>query len=165
LRATTYMPQHFLLHHDDTANAKSDLTAPAVAGISLAHQLDEFLYECWLPGRWVQRIWILADLPPRLERRARSLSRDAIWRAYTDGTRLWFAIAAAAETSSPGPCAAAMKVLFYENDGALCSGGIWARDPIGEWRLERLVDMPSKARGDWDVPSAHVQLVHKGSHG
>jgi hypothetical protein len=153
------MSQHLFRIDDEAANAEGNFTIPAGERLvkewqpkyPLAELLDDFLYACWLPGRWVQRVWVLADLPPRLERRARSLSRDSIWRAYTDGARLWFAIAAAADISYRAGVVA-MKVLFFENDGALCSGGIWMRDPIGDWRLERLVDMAGKARGAWDVP-------------
>lgn len=131
---------------------------------SLGSHLDRLLYTCWLPGRWVQRVWVLADLPLRLEERARSLPTGAIWRAYTDGMRLWFATAAAADSSSYGPSAVAMEVLFFENDGALCSGGIWACDPSGDWRLERLVDMSAETRFDWYVRRACVQSSHKVRH-
>ena len=111
-----------------------------VPGTSLGTQLDKLLYACWLPGRWVQRVWILDELPMRLEQRARSLPPGSIWRAYTDGARLWFAVAALADSESYGPTAVAVEVLFFENDGVLCSGGIWTCDPDGDWRLERLVD-------------------------
>jgi hypothetical protein len=101
-----------------------DRQPASVPSMSLHAQLDALLYARWLPGRWVQRVWMLSDLPPCLEQRARSISSDAIWRAYTDGVRLWFAVAAAA-VSSYGRSAVAMEVLFFENDGALCSGGLW----------------------------------------
>ena len=129
----------------------------SISSASLGNQIDKLLHACWLPGRWVQRVWILADLPLRLEQRARSLSPDATWRAYTDGVRLWFAIAAAADSSSYGPSAVAMEVLFFENDGVLCSGGIWTCDPNGDWRLEKLVDMSAETHCDWDARSARVQ--------
>jgi hypothetical protein len=128
----------------------------SVPSASLGNQVDKLLYACWLPGRWVQRVWILADLPLRLEQRARALSPDAIWRAYTDGVRLWFAIAAAADSASYGPSAVALEVLFFENDGVLCSGGIWTCDSNGHWRLENLVDMSAQTRCDWDARSARV---------
>ena len=111
----------------------------SVPGAALHAQLDALLYARWLPGRWVQRVWMLSDLPPCLEQRARSISSDAIWRAYTDGARLWFALAAAT-ASSYGQSAIAMEVLFFENDGALCSGGIWRCQSNGDWHLERLVN-------------------------
>jgi hypothetical protein len=122
-----------------------DLQLPSVPSASLHAQLDGLLYARWLPGRWVQRVWMLSDLPPCLEQRARSISSDAIWRAYTDGARLWFAVAAAA-VSSYGRSAIAMEVLFFENDGALCSGGIWRCHPNGDWRLERLVNRSAATR-------------------
>ena len=122
-----------------------DLQLASVPTASLHAQLDALLYARWLPGRWVQRVWMLSDLPPCLEQRARSISSDAIWRAYTDGARLWFAVAAAA-VSSYGRSAIAMEVLFFENDGALCSGGIWRCHPNGDWRLERLVERSAATR-------------------
>jgi hypothetical protein len=121
---------------------------------ALSIQLDEFLYACWLPGRWTQRVWIPSDLPPCLEQRARSLPPDALWRAYTDGARLWFAVATAAVSASYGPSAVAIEVLFFENDGTLCSGGIWTCHANGDWRLERLVGMSSETRFSWFVERA-----------
>ena len=125
-----------------------------VCRASLSNELDRLLNACWLPGRWVQRVWNPAELPLCLEQRARSLSPETVWRAYTDGARLWFATAAAAYSASYGPSAVAMEVLFFENDGVLCSGGIWTCDPEGDWRLERLVDMSAETRFDWYVRSA-----------
>jgi len=52
-----------------------------VCRASLSNELDRLLNACWLPGRWVQPVWVLADLPLRLEERARSLPTGAIWRA------------------------------------------------------------------------------------
>jgi hypothetical protein len=130
---------------DDIARDIPDRQPSSVPSASLHAQLDALLYARWLPGRWVQRVWMLCDLPPCLEQRARSLSSDAIWRAYTDGVRLWFAVAAAA-VSSYGRSAVAMEVLFFENDGAFCSGGLWRRHPNGDWRLERLVGMSALTR-------------------
>jgi hypothetical protein len=126
-------------------SGSQDLQPSSVPSAALHAQLDALLYARWLPGRWVQRVWMLSDLPPCLEQRARSISSDAIWRAYTDGARLWFAVAAAA-VSSYGRSAVAMEVLFFENDGSLCSGGIWRCHPNGDWRLERLVDRSAELR-------------------
>jgi len=119
----------------------------SVPSSSLHAQLDALLYARWLPGRWVQRIWMLSDLPPCLEQRARSISSDAIWRAYTDGARIWFAVAAAA-VSTYGRSAVALEVLFFESDGALCSGGLWRCQSDGDWQLERLVDRSMETRFD-----------------
>jgi hypothetical protein len=130
---------------DDMARDIPDRQPSLVPSASLHAQLDALLYARWLPGRWVQRVWMLSDLPPCLEQRARSISSDTIWRAYTDGVRLWFAVAAAA-VSSYGRSAVAMEVLFFENDGAFCSGGLWRRHPNGDWRLERLVGMSALTR-------------------
>jgi hypothetical protein len=129
------------------SSAGQDLSQSSVRSASLHAQLDALLYARWLPGRWVQRVWMLSDLPPCLEQRARSISSDAIWRAYTDGVRLWFAVAAAA-VSTYGRSAVALEVLFFENNGALCSGGLWRCHPNGDWALERLVGMPTEIRFD-----------------
>jgi hypothetical protein len=128
----------------ETSGSRDSLLS-SVASASLHSQLDALLHARWLPGRWVQRVWMLSDLPPCLEQRARSIASHAIWRAYTDGARLWFAVAAAA-VSTYGRSAIALEVLFFENDGALCSGGLWRCHPNGEWRLERLMGMSSEAR-------------------
>jgi hypothetical protein len=134
-------PPYLSLRLAPESRNNSYLQLSSVPSASLHAQLDALLYARWLPGRWVRRVWTLSDLPPCLEQRARAISSAAIWRAYTDGTRLWFAVAAAAVSSYAGS-AIAMKVLFFENDGSLCSGGLWRCLPNGDWRLERLVDRP-----------------------
>jgi hypothetical protein len=116
----------------------------------------------------VQRVWNPADLPVRLEQRINSLSRDAVWRAYTDGARLWCAIGAAAHSSSCEPSAVALRVLFFGDDGEFCSGGIWTCVPDGEWRLEQVIDTSSGTRHDFDArdfPMPSLQLVRKDRHG
>jgi hypothetical protein len=123
------------------------LSQSSVPSASLHAQLDALLYARWLPGRWVQRVWMLSDLPLRLEQRALSISSDSIWRAYTDGARLWFAVAAAA-VSTYGRSAVALEVLFFEDDGALCSGGLWRCHPNGDWGLERRFGTSAEARFD-----------------
>jgi hypothetical protein len=133
-----------------------DLLASSMSSASLSIQIDKFLHACWLPARWSQRIWMPSDLPPCLEQRTRSLSPDAIWRAYTDGARLWFAVATAAVSASYGPSAVAIEVSFFENDGLLCSGGVWTCHPDGHWRLERLVGMSAESRFDWSRGQSKV---------
>ena len=129
-------------------SGRRQLLPSSLPSACLHAQLDSLLHACWLPGRGVvQRVWMFADLPPCLEQRARSISSDAIWRAYTDGVRLWFAVAAAAEPSY-GRHSIALEVLFFENDGAVCSGGLWSCQAGGDWRLERLVDMSTTGRVD-----------------
>jgi hypothetical protein len=129
------------------SSGSRDLRLSSVPSDSLHTQLDALLYARWLPGRWVQRVWMLSDLPPCLEQRARSISSDAIWSAYTDGALLWFAVATAA-VSTYGRSAVALEVLFFETDGALCSGGLWRCHPNGDWRVERLVGVSAETRFD-----------------
>jgi hypothetical protein len=127
----------------------------------LGNQLDKLLHSCWLPGRWVQRVWILSDLPLPLERRARAVPPGAIWRAYTDGARLWFATAAAVDSASYRPSVVAIEVLFFENDGLLCCGGIWSCDPRGDWRLEKPIDTSARRNSDWPAQIAGAKRAYR----
>lgn len=107
---------------------------------SLGTYLEELLHARCLPRGWVQRVFNPSDLPVALERRVRARSPAAVWRAYTDGVRLWCATCVAVDASAYRPSAVALEVLFYENDGALCSGGIWTCSGNGMWRLEKPID-------------------------
>jgi hypothetical protein len=118
---------------------------------TLGNQLDKLLSARWLPGGWVQRVWNPTELPLRLEQCVQSLSPEATWRAYTDGVRLWFAIAATADAKPYGTGSVALEVHFFEDNGELCAGGIWSCDADGVWRLEKVMDISEETRCLWDL--------------
>jgi hypothetical protein len=118
----------------------SEACSAPVFEASLGAYLEELLHARCLPRGWVQRVFNPSDLPVALERRVRARSPAAVWRAYTDGVRLWCATCVAVDASAYRPSAVALEVLFFENDGALCSGGIWTCSGNGVWRLEKPID-------------------------
>jgi hypothetical protein len=137
-------------------------------GASLGDQLDSLLNARWPPEPRMHRLWNAAELPIRLERRIRSLSPDAVWRAYTDGARLWCAIGDAAGAAASDLSEVALKVLFFGDDGELCSAGIWTRVANGDWRLEQVIDTFSETGNDWDEGERRTQLTQpsrKNRHG
>jgi hypothetical protein len=137
-------------------------------GASLGDQLDSLLNAQWPPEPRTHRLWNAAELPIRLERRIRSLSLDAVWRAYTDGARLWGAIGGAAGVAAWDPSEVALQVFFFGDDGELCSAGIWTWVANGEWRVEKVIDTFSENGNDWDQRKRRSQLTQpsrKNRHG
>jgi hypothetical protein len=111
--------------------------------------VDELLAERWPPTRWPHQLHHGAELPPRLAQYVHWLSPDAVWRAYTDGDRIGFALAQAAEPLSNDPDAVALEVYFFDSSGVLCAGGIWEFTLQTGWRLGEVVDISAGARRPW----------------
>lgn len=74
--------------------------------------LDDLLVTRWLPATWVERLWRRTDLPEPLCAFVRRLPQGAVWRAYTDRARIWFAVAYACETGSAEARASTVEVSF-----------------------------------------------------
>lgn len=103
--------------------------------MSQGSELDKLLAARWLPSTWAQRICKPADLPVCLEQYVQALPADLVWRAYTDGVRLWFAVARAAKPMTKDLGGTALDVYFFTGDGQLSSGGRWKHDTETGWRL------------------------------
>jgi hypothetical protein len=129
---------------------------PGVPAASLGSHLDKLLFTRWLPPEWLQRVWNPADLPTRLEQRVNSLPAEAVWRAYTDGARLWCAIGAAADPPAHQPSAIALTVQFFGDDGELSSCGVWACVPGGEWRLIAPINTCAESGSPDAEPEARI---------
>jgi hypothetical protein len=80
------------------------------------------------------------DLPPVLEQYTQRLHSGELWRAYTDGTRVWFVVAWAAHSLSRDPATVALELRFFDNDGTICATGIWERRG-DDWALRDVLDV------------------------
>jgi hypothetical protein len=129
---------------------------PIAPATSLGRQLDKLMAARWLPEAWVKRLWNPADLPVRLELRIRALSDECVWRAYTDGARLWCAIACPADPPCRQQYETALKVVFFGDDAELSCGGVWSCDRGGEWHFERPMDTSADSDVAGNGPRAHV---------
>lgn len=106
-------------------------------------QLDGLLATFWLPARQGADMCGVAnpaELPWALEERIRRLSPGDLWRAYSDGVRVWFVTARAVPPSFPAPAAVALRLRFFGNDGAACAAGIWQRTGATPWSLSEVLE-------------------------
>ncbi len=106
----------------------------------LGRLLDSLLVERILPKRWATRIWRSSDLPPRLEQQVQRLPGGVTWRAYTDGTLVWFAIPTAAAGDADNHGNEALTAHFFDRDGNYCAAGVWKYSSEHGWTLENVLD-------------------------
>jgi hypothetical protein len=140
-------------------SARSIAAAP-----TLSRYLDQLLRSRWLSVISTHRVCDPAELPPRLERRVRSLPDSCVWRAYTDESRLWCAIATALDSPSDASSLITLKVVFFGDNAELCSGGIWTCSPAGEWHLHEPVDSQMEAARNAFDAVAETRPNRSGDH-
>jgi hypothetical protein len=134
------------------------------AARTLSRDLDRLLRSRWFPVISTHRVCDPADLPPRLERRIRSLPDSCAWRAYTDGSRLWCAIATVLDSPSDGSSLITLKVMFFGDNAELCSGGIWICLADGEWHLHEPADLQMEAACNAFDAGAETRPNRSGDH-
>lgn len=81
------------------------------------------------------------------ERCVRWLSPNTMWRAQSDGSRLWFSVARPVEWKLREPMALALAAHFCGNDVQICAAGIWEHDRRRGWRLDEVLEIPDAAAG------------------
>jgi len=116
---------------------------------AVARQLDGLLETCWLPARCalgVCEVGSPTELPLALEQCIQRLPPTDLWRAYSDGVRVWLVTARAVQAASRDPAAIALELHFFENDGSACAAGIWQRSPEKHWTLNAVLDWPAAPR-------------------
>jgi len=74
------------------------------------------------PARRVRPVRNPAELPIRLQQIVCLIGLGGTWRAYTDDTQWWFALAYAAGPDSGNRT---LRASFFSQDGALCGAGSW----------------------------------------
>jgi hypothetical protein len=140
---------------------------------SLGVDLDQMLNSRFLPARSTSRVWLAGELPVRLERCVSRLCPDAEWRAYTDGSRIFFAIARRPARDSvtegcDGPTAsglgvsgvgvsgvgvsgrgASMDVYLLDGNAAVYSAGSWSYSSEQGWWLDAVLPPSYDPQHGW----------------
>jgi len=93
---------------------------------SVGAYLDDLPALHFLPSGWVIRIWRRCDLPLSLRRYMRDHLSHGEWRAYTDGVRLFLAIARMAPQDSD--VSTALKIRFIDYDASVHRIETWECD-------------------------------------
>jgi len=127
--------------------------------------LDELLATFWRPaqrGARMDAVGSPTELPWVLEQCIRCLAPDDLWRAYSDGVRVWLVTARSVAPASQNPSAIALELHFIGNDGTTCAAGIWGRSSDTQWSLNAaLVAVTAPLPHQSDRPGLRrMQLVH-----
>ena len=105
--------------------------------------LDDFVHDRQYVPPEAQRIESLEELPLRLQTVAASYTQEE-WNAWSLDQRMWFVVAQKVCLRPERPLEAALKVRFYDHDGALVAAGIWSRQTGsrsgGSWVLHSVLD-------------------------
>jgi hypothetical protein len=96
--------------------------------------LDAFIFsQQYVPGN-ARRVRFCDELPLRLQLCARQV-RHGVWRAWTDGLRIWFVVAKLVPEVSREVDRHALHVSFVDMDGRLASCAVWTLSSDGRWTL------------------------------
>ena len=117
----------------------------AIQPLSLASQptqvdsvLDSLLESFILSQHYVPdnacRVRFRDALPLRLQMCARQV-HHGVWRAWTDGLRVWFVVANLLPEVSREVKRNALHVSFVDMDGRLASHAVWTLSSDGKWIL------------------------------
>lgn len=101
-------------------------------------QVDSLLDSLIVSKQYVpdtaHRIRFCDELPLRLQLHARQV-RHGVWRAWTDGLRIWFVAAKLIPEVSCDVNRHALHVSFIDMDGRLASCAAWMQSGDGRWIL------------------------------
>jgi hypothetical protein len=104
----------------------------------LPAQVDSLLDSLIVSKQYVpdtaHRVRFCEELPLRLRPHARRV-RHGVWRAWTDGPRIWFVVAKLMPEVSPDVNRHALYVSFIDMDGRLASCAVWTQSGDGRWIL------------------------------
>ena len=122
---------------------------------ALGTELDMLLAARWQPARCAQVVCNPVDLPAVLQEYTQHLRSGELWRAYTDGIRVWFVIARSVNVLSKDPPTVALEVRFFDHDGTICATGVWGRHGDGDWTVHDVLDVLPETRtvsAPWAAP-------------
>ena len=103
--------------------------------------LDEYVRVRQPTFTGARRVLAKNALPPPFRNHAEQCDESTQWRAWIDAGRIWFLTGRL--VSEPGSCAdePALRILFFDADGALTAGAVWVRTGPREWLLRRILDV------------------------
>jgi hypothetical protein len=96
--------------------------------------LDSFIVSQQYVPDTASRVRFCDELPQRLQLRARQV-RHGVWRAWTDGLRIWFVVAKLIPEVSREVNRHALHVSFFDMDGRIASRAVWTLSSDGRWIL------------------------------
>jgi hypothetical protein len=96
--------------------------------------LDSFIVSQQYVPDTARRVRFCDQLPLRLHLHARQV-RHGVWRAWTDGLRIWFVVAKLVPEVSREVNRHALHVSFIDMDGRIASRAVWTRSSDGRWTL------------------------------
>lgn len=85
-------------------------------------------------------IWALDDLPLKLGRRVQQLNGSWQWKAWAGVQRLWCVAAQILNEPRLDHSEHALRVKFFDVDGALVACADWLRRADGRWVLYRILE-------------------------
>jgi len=96
--------------------------------------LDSFIVSQQYVPDTARPVRFCDELPLRLQLRARQV-RHGVWRAWTDGLRIWFVVAKLIPEVSREVNRQALHVSFIDMDGRIASCAVWTLSSDGRWSL------------------------------
>ena len=96
--------------------------------------LDSFIASQQYVPDHACRVRFCDALPLRLQECARQV-HHGVWRAWTDGLRIWFVVAKLVPEVSREVDRHALHVSFVDMDGRLASRAVWTLSTDGRWIL------------------------------
>jgi hypothetical protein len=96
--------------------------------------LDSFVVSQHYVPDTARRVRFCNELPLRLRSRARQVSNE-VWRAWTDGLRMWFVVGKLVPEVSREVNRHALHVSFIDMDGRVASRAVWTLSSDGRWIL------------------------------
>ena len=101
-------------------------------------QVDSILDSLIVSKQYVpdtaHRVRFCDELPLRLQLHTRQV-RHGVWRAWTDGLRIWFVAAKLTPELSRDVNRHTLHVSFIDMDGRLASCAVWTQSSDGRWIL------------------------------
>lgn len=102
--------------------------------------LDEFVGTiCRLP-EGAARLTSYADLPVRFQTRVDSLAPHAEWRAWSDGTRIWFMVGCVLRQRGQECAGPLLRAMFFNQDAYPIASGEWRRLGPCMWKLHNVLE-------------------------
>jgi hypothetical protein len=96
--------------------------------------LDSFVVSQHYVPDTARRVRFRKELPLRLRLCAGQVSSE-VWRAWTDGLRIWFVVGKLVPEVSREVNRQALHVSFIDVDGRIASRAVWTLRSDGRWIL------------------------------
>jgi len=103
----------------------------------------------FLPKRSMPRIGSARDLPPPLRRCALALKPGSEWRAYGDGTQVFFAIARMHSDDDTEASPTAIDAWFLDDKAVAYAAGVWNHDARTGWCLDACLEPTYDCEHGW----------------